>query len=110
MQRIAFDNNTDYIRAIFKSSEMKLESLQPFSKLNIVLTKASEIEVAADYIKRLKSENNTINLLKELYKMRVALPATYELYAAIETFPCSTAVCESSFSALSQIGWGIVYL
>lgn len=35
--------------------------------------------------------------------MREILPDVYNIYAAIETFGCSTAVCEVSFSALAAI-------
>lgn len=42
------------------------------------------------------------NLLAELHEMRQILPDVYNIYA-IETFGCSTAVCEASFSALAAI-------
>lgn len=43
------------------------------------------------------------NLLGELYGMRVVFLDLYNFYAAIESFGCSTAVCEASFSALAAI-------
>lgn len=43
------------------------------------------------------------NLLGELYEMRVVFLDLYNFYAAIESFGCSTAVCEASFSALAAI-------
>lgn len=42
-------------------------------------------------------------ILKALYEQRVAFSDTYSLVAAITTFGCSTAVCESSFSSLTRI-------
>lgn len=41
------------------------------------------------------------NTLATLYEVRDAFPKVYETYAIIETFGCSTAVCEASFSALA---------
>lgn len=42
-------------------------------------------------------------ILTELYKVRQGMENVYNLFAAIETFPSGTAVCESSFSALTRI-------
>lgn len=42
------------------------------------------------------------NTLLELYKMREAFPAVYEMMAAVDTFGSSTSVCECSFSALDR--------
>lgn len=44
-----------------------------------------------------------INILTTLFEFREAFPNVYNLYAVIDTFGCSTAVCEASFSALSRI-------
>jgi hypothetical protein len=38
-----------------------------------------------------------------LYKYREAFKNTYELFAAVDTFGCSTATCESTFSTLTAI-------
>lgn len=43
------------------------------------------------------------NILTTLYEVRDAFPIVYKLYAAIDTFACSTAICEASFSALAQV-------
>lgn len=42
-------------------------------------------------------------VLTELYKVRQGMENIYRLFAIIETFPSGTAVCESSFSALTRI-------
>lgn len=48
-------------------------------------------------------EDTDQNLLEILYKQREAFKDTYELYASVATFGCSTAVCESTFSTLTAI-------
>lgn len=42
-------------------------------------------------------------VLTELYKVRSGMEKVYNLFAAVETFPSGTAVCESSFSTLTRI-------
>lgn len=49
------------------------------------------------------NQEKRFNILATLYEVRDAFPKVYETYAIIETFGCSTAVCEASFSALTQI-------
>lgn len=105
-----FQNNNDILIAISDAHKMNLELLKPLTKLNLIMPKPSELEIAADYIKKktfeAKSKQEDFNFLYELYKIREAFPDTYNLYAAIETFACSSSICESSFSALARIGWG----
>lgn len=45
----------------------------------------------------------SFNILSTLFDYREMLPRVYNLYAAVETFACSTAICEASFSALARI-------
>ncbi len=50
-----------------------------------------------------QSNNIKDKYLEELYKLRVAFKETYEMMAAVETFGCSSARCEESFSTLTRI-------
>lgn len=47
-------------------------------------------------------ENETV--LECLYPVRDGYEDVFKLFCAIETFPCSTAISESSFSSLGRIG------
>ena len=47
--------------------------------------------------------DDTKSKLEILYKYREAFKDTYELFAAVDTFGCSTATCESTFSTLTVI-------
>jgi hypothetical protein len=40
---------------------------------------------------------------EHLYKLREAFRKTYDLFATVATFGCSTACCESSFSTVTAI-------
>lgn len=42
-------------------------------------------------------------MLEILYNYREAFKTTYQLLAAVDTFGCSTATCESTFSTLTAI-------
>lgn len=44
-----------------------------------------------------------ISKLETLYKYKEAFKDTYGLLAAVATFGCSTATCESTFSTLTAI-------
>lgn len=88
------------------SAQMQLNDLKPLEKLGLKLPSSSKIDTARAYIQRKRDklkDEKSFNILTELYEMRAAFPEVYNLYAAIDTFACSTAVCENSFSALSQI-------
>lgn len=104
---------------MLNSSEMELSQLKPLEKLGICLPPDHEFKTAKKYVeskhevwkkelekeeeKEEKKTENRFNVLSVLYEVRDAFPKVYETYATIETFGCSTAVCESSFSALSQV-------
>lgn len=106
---------------------MNLNDLRPLEKLGLHLPAEYELQTAKNYVaikrseweiemeaaekkqqeggagnKKAKSQPR-FNILTTLYEYREMIPTVYKLYVAIETFACSTAICESSFSALSQI-------
>lgn len=102
-----FTENNDILLAL--SSEMELSQLKPLEQLGICLPQEHELITAQKYVKgkyedwKKEKTDTRFNTLSILYEVRDAFPKVYETYAFIETFGCSTAVCESSFSALAQI-------
>lgn len=101
-----FTENNTILLAISNSFEMDLEKLKPLEQLGIQLPSEHELITAEKYIenKRKNWENEErFDILSNLYEVRDAFPSVYEMYAIIETFGCSTAICEASFSALSGI-------
>lgn len=107
-----FKENDAILQTISSSIEMELSDLEPLEKLGLKLPPEHELKTAKKYLAKKKEEWNKdekenektrFNILSALYEMRDAFPAVYSLYAHIETFGCSTAVCEASFSALARI-------
>lgn len=104
------------LTAIDTADEMNLEKLQPLTELGIELPTEIELQIAKEYMDEIRERNEELNRMKqpkdkkiktrpltELYKVRQGMEKVYNLFAAIETFPSGTAVCESSFSALTRI-------
>lgn len=111
-----FVKNDAILTAIDTADEMNLEKLRPLSDLGIQLPSEIELKIAKEYIDGIRAKNEQLNKVKkledkktktvvltELYKVRQGMEKVYNLYAAIETFPSGTEVCESSFSALTRI-------
>lgn len=63
---------------------------------------SAELEVTKAYIKN--NQKKTAPILATITPINAAIPVVYDLFTAVDTFGCSTAVCEASFSALSRIG------
>ena len=66
----------------------------------ITLPSQEELAVVKKFLSERPEEKNKLGIL---YKFRAAFKESYELLAAVETFGCSTAVCESTFSTLTSI-------
>lgn len=111
-----FVKNDAILSAIDTAEEMDLEKLRPLTELGIALPTQIELDIAKKYLDPIRKKNEELNKLKnpkdkkiktivltELYKVRQGMANVYSLFAAIETFPSGTAVCESSFSALTRI-------
>lgn len=109
-----FEENDAILMALSSAQEMKLASLQPLAVLSRVeMPSEIELEMAKNYLveqeldrvrqgEENKEKNKTI--AQRLYTVRSAYKKVYELYCAIDTFACSTAVVECSFSCLSRVG------
>lgn len=99
-----FTENSEILQAISSSNEMNLNSLEPLSNIGIEMPSEAEMETAKDYIEKKKNEiGEGGTILSIIEPVKAAFPNVYKLYSLIYTFGCSTAVCESSFSALSRI-------
>lgn len=105
-----FSESNEILQAISSSVEMEIDDLKPLENLGIKLPVENELKTAKKYLAKKKEdwdkndkEESRFNILTALYETRIAFPDVYNLYAYIETFGCSTAVCEASFSALSRV-------
>lgn len=107
-----FTENHEILLALSKAPNMELNELKPLEKLGIELPLDYQMKSAKKYVddQRKQWEQNAekgtqsqFDLLRVLYEMRAAYEDVYKLYATIDTFACSTAVCEASFSALAKI-------
>lgn len=111
-----FEKNDAFRTAIDTADEMDLVKLQPLTELGIELPDEIELKIAKQYMDGIRAKNEEVNKLKspknkqikthtltELYKVREGMEKVYNLFGAIETFPSGTAICESSFSALTRI-------
>lgn len=113
-----FAENDEILLALSNSPKMELNDLKPLEKLGLTLPPEHEMKTAKNYVDNKREEFKELKKLKEsanveddthfqilsvLNDVREAFPEVYELFATIETFACSTAVCEASFSALAQI-------
>lgn len=97
-----FTENNDILLALSNAPNMELEELKPLEH---------EMKTAKKYIENKRKEwqeaaednKSQFNILSLMYEVKDAFPEVYKFFAIVETFACSTAVCEASFSALSQI-------
>lgn len=84
--------------------------LQPLEKFGFELPPEHELKTVKTFIATKKKEREKemaekqdkekvqrFNILKESFEVREIFPKVYKLYAAIDTFGGSTAVCEASF-------------
>lgn len=113
--KIILEDDT-ILTAIDTAEEMNLEKMLPLTELGIEMPTQIELDIAKVYLDDIRERNDELNKLEgpkdkkiktnaltELYKVRQGMENVYKLFAAIDTFPSGTAVCESSFSALTRI-------
>lgn len=108
-----FTENNEILSALSNSPNMEFDELKPLEKLGVALPPVHEMQTAKNYIENKRKETTMVtgtdknkkrfNILSSLYEVKEVFPEVYKLYALIDTFACSTATCEASFSALSQI-------
>lgn len=86
---------------------MDLTLLEPLACLHrIEMPSHIEMNLAKNYLMNSRSQNGNPekSILDRLYPVRHAYEKVYKLFCAVETFACSTAVVECSFSCLSRVG------
>lgn len=106
-----FTENNDILLALSNAPNMEVDQLKPLEKLGITLPPEHEMKTAKTYINNKRKEwqeateenRSQFNILSLMYEAKDAFPEVYKFFAIVETFACSTAVCEASFSALAQI-------
>ena len=105
-----FDENREVLIAVdaangFLESDFEITALRPLATIQIPLPSTEEICVAKNFLLREeeKTKLGSKTLLQRLFPFKEAFSSTYRLFEAIETFSGSTAISESSFSALSRI-------
>lgn len=98
-----FSNNLELIEAITSAEILNAdtESYAVLKELGIDIPQKEEIIVAKNYLEI--NSDPQIDFFSKLYDMKVAFPNVYNLIATCRVFACSTAICESTFSALSRI-------
>lgn len=105
-----FGENDDILKALGSAQSMDVDELKPLAELNLIqMPTKSELIVAKSYLDtaRAKDEENESQrktILQYLYPVREAFPVVFDLFSAIETFPCSTTISECSFSSLARVG------
>lgn len=100
-----FTENSTILNAISSSNQMDLNTLKPLEALGITLPAEHFMKSAKAYIDKKRGEDNMHDetILTILEPVKAAYEDVFKLYSLIYTFGCSTAVNESSFSALSRI-------
>lgn len=104
-----FQENDSILLALLNAYKMELVPLKPLECLTgIELPNEIELQLAKDYLAEREQEPGNIDgersILQRLYPIRAASKNVYKLFCANETFGCSTAICECSFSALARVG------
>lgn len=99
-----FTENSAILIALSGCSDMNLESMSALSSI-IDLPKESELKVAKSFVDKKQKEDDWKgkSILQILVPVKEAFPNVYKFFCAVETFGCSTSICESSFSCLSRI-------
>lgn len=94
-----FGDNCELLGAIASVKELDATKMLPLSSLGIDFPSKEELIVVKAYLEKKKS----VEPFTDIYQQRVAFENTYKLLATVETFGCSTSMCESAFSVLTRI-------
>lgn len=107
-----FVENDDILSALLYAADVNkldIDLLRPLANLN-------RIEMPSDYefniVKQFLIEQDVNDsdkykgksIMERLYNARAGFEKTFKLFCAIDTFGCSIALCECSFSCLSRVG------
>lgn len=115
-----FSENNKVLLALSSVDEMDLNELRPLEDLGITLPSQCELNVAKKYVAAKQIDHEKMNaerlakgekekdlprfnILQTLFQVREPFQEVYNLFAIVETFACSTSVCECSFNSLSLV-------
>ncbi|XP_050527956.1 uncharacterized protein LOC126898050 [Daktulosphaira vitifoliae] len=98
-----FSDNQELVTAISRISEFKTDNMNVFKELGLKVPSEEELAVVKNFLIQREAQTDDGTRLEVLFRFREAFLETYELMAAVETFGCSTATCESTFSTLTAI-------
>lgn len=101
MQR-RFNDNNEVLLSLSSANDFDLQTLKALEGCGITLPPTAEMTVAKAYVEKNRKEDDSI--LSTILPIKAAVPLVYDLFRAVDTFGCSTAVCEASFSAVSRVG------
>lgn len=98
-----FQDNDNLHQAIIAAENLDCDNdkLKYLKQFGIVIPSKEEMKVAKHLLE--KSNTTKQNFFSEIYKHRSAFEDCYSMLAAVRTFACSTAICESTFSVLTRI-------
>jgi len=101
-----FTSNEKLIHVVDKISYADFSDyseLQYLEQYGIVIPKKEELEcVKTHFVNNNLNKDNYLLTLFKLNKVNV-FTESYNMFAAVATFGCSSAICESSFSTLTRI-------
>lgn len=102
--RTRFNENNTLLKAI-TSEKLNMQALRSLEELGVKIPSEVEWELAQNLIEqeRKKPSESAKSDVEILFPIRAGMESTFNVHAAIETFGCSTAVCECSFSAMARI-------
>jgi len=108
-----FSNRGELLRALEAAENLSLnaDDYKYFEEIGVEIPSLEGITVARNYVEKKRSEFSEASGTKArkeraislLYMVREAFQNVYSLLVFCDTFGCSTAIYESSFSALTQI-------
>lgn len=112
---LRFTENSEILLALSTALQFDEKLLSPLKKSGIKVPDSNELAVVKKYIddaekKFFETQTqddeslNNFNVLQHLYAVKDAFKETVVLMEAVETFGCSTAICEASFSSFTRIG------
>lgn len=96
-----FTENDEILLCLsLKFEDISLDKIAPMSQI-IPLPDKSELEIACSFLPKKNVKHG--EELKALNPVKEAFPAVFNYICGVHTFGCSTAMCESSFSAMKRV-------
>ena len=101
-----FTEHSDVLIALDSVYDFDRPNMIPLEKVGIKIPEENELGFVKKLIEKAKTKSSAEHFshLDALNPMKDIFEDTFKLMQATEIFGCSTAICESSFSALNRIG------